>query len=186
MDQEQNRIGDDRWTVTRIRAKIAQIVNQVALKSHQREDLEQELFAHLYARLHAFDASRGSFEAFLLTVVKHRLASLMRHDHALKRYRRHIVSLHTLVRTADGESIELGATIGEKEYRARTGRFWTSDEEVAQRCQDVGDVIAQLPPKLRMLAERLQHQTISQIARDLAVRPSARWGRAGLGPQLSE
>jgi RNA polymerase sigma-70 factor (ECF subfamily) len=156
----------DRFAQGLIRRKVKQIVGRAGFTPQDREDLEQELQLRLWQRLPAFDPQRGHRYAFLTTVVEHVVANLLRELQAQKRDPRRIQSLHERIQTSDQGPSERATTIGQEEYDAWRGRSPRGNAELAQLAHDVAAVLAQLPAELRDLAERLQYQSLAQIARE--------------------
>jgi len=74
-----------------------------------------------------------------------------------------------VVAKEDDGPVELSDTIGPKEANARLGIAPRSDAALAELGMDIADVMAQLPDDLRELCVRLQHASVSQIARDMGV-----------------
>jgi RNA polymerase sigma-70 factor (ECF subfamily) len=152
-----------------IRGAVNQIIGQAGFREQDREDLEQDLLLHVLRRLKSFDPAKGKPGAFVSMLVKRQRASILRDRRALKRRGRAVVSLHVLVPVDENDLVELGQTISRRENDARRQCHPRSDEEMAQLQADVRDTIAKLPPDQRTLAERLQHQTPSEIARQTGV-----------------
>src|SRR5262249_60799384 len=110
--------------------------------------------------------------ALVNTVLDRCLANILRDRGALKRDPSRVRSLHQQVPTEEGQ-VELAQAISQEQRDARTGRQPRSAEEQVDLPQDLAEVLARLPPDLRKLAERLQHQNVAAAARSLgAPRPA--------------
>jgi DNA-directed RNA polymerase specialized sigma24 family protein len=133
------------------------------------KDIEQELWLKLLAHSASYDFRRGHRYAFIATVLKRHAANLLRHQCAEKRNDRHVGALDVVVAEEDGESIELGDTISRRELNARIGYSARDEHETRQLALDTADVLATLPAELRILAESLKTQNITEIARKTGV-----------------
>ena len=94
---------------------------------------------------------------------------MIRDKQAAKRDHRRSCSIHSVVGQDEDGPVELADTIGPREANTRLGIVPRSDAALAELGMDLADVMAQLPNDLRELCVRLQHDSISQIARDLGV-----------------
>ncbi|GIW85376.1 MAG TPA: sigma-70 family RNA polymerase sigma factor [Dehalococcoidia bacterium] len=159
----------DAFAARLIRRKARQLVGRAGFTRSDRDDIEQELALKLLKQLSAFDPGEAHWHVFVTTVVERYAASLLRDKRAEKRDHRRATSLHVLIETGDNGPVELAETVGRREQDARLGRDPRSDEERAQLAGDVADVLADLPADLRDVAERLKHDSVSQVARDLGL-----------------
>jgi hypothetical protein len=144
-------------------------VGRAGFTPSDRDVIEQELSLKLLKQLEAFDPGEAHWHVFVTTVVERHAANLLRDKRAEKRDHRLATSLHVLIETGDNGPVELAETVGRQEQEARLGRDSRSDEERAQLAGDVADVLAGLPPDLRDVAERLKHDSVSAVARDLGL-----------------
>jgi RNA polymerase sigma-70 factor, ECF subfamily len=150
-----------------IRRKARRMIGRAGLTASDQPDLEQELVLHLLRRLPAA-AGQPQCRALVNTVLDRCLANILRDLLAQKRNPKRVGSLHQRVPTEEGQA-ELGQTISREEQDARTGRQPRSDEERVDLQQDLAAALARLPPDLRELAERLQHQGVAEAARSTGV-----------------
>ena len=84
-------------------------------------------------------------------------------------HRRYGGSLNQLVDDGDGNKIEMGATLPEDQQSMHTGTRFRSGEELHDLATDIARLIADLPPEVADICERLKRDTISVVARDLGM-----------------
>jgi RNA polymerase sigma-70 factor (ECF subfamily) len=152
-----------------IRRKIKQIIGRAGFKTQDGEDLEQELILRLLQRWPFFNPNVAHRNVFTTTVIERFVATILRDKQAEKRDHRRVTSLNVTVNIGEDETAELADTISQRELDAQRGRSLRRDEELAQLRQDLAEIIAKLPEKLKALAERLKTETVSEIARDMGV-----------------
>jgi hypothetical protein len=96
------------------------LVRQFRLSHHERDDIRQDLAVDLLARLKWFDSARGTFGAFVATVVAHRavrLANRIRREQAV------FAPISTNDPIPGGGGLTLGDTIAESDgYLALHGQ----------------------------------------------------------------
>ena len=161
--------GLDEFTLGYVRKRARQLVGKHGFRESDRDEIEQRLFLKLAKRLHTADPNCPKWKAYVATTVSHGIASMIRDNQAEKRDHRKSCSIHTIVAKDDDGPVELSDTIGPREANARLGIAPRSDAAQAELGMDVSDVMAQLPDDLRDLCQRLQHDSVSQIARDMGV-----------------
>jgi RNA polymerase sigma factor (sigma-70 family) len=161
--------GLDEFTLGFVRKRARQLVGRHGFRPCDRQEIEQRLFVKLAKRLHAADPDSPQWKAYVATTVNHGIANMIRDLRAEKRDHRRSCSIHTIVDQDDNGPVELVDTIGPKEANARLGIAPRDAVALAELCMDVADVMAQLPDDLRELCERLRHDSVSQVARDMGV-----------------
>ncbi len=159
----------DRFSRGIIRRKIKQLIGRAGFTKQDREDLEQELILRLLQRWPRFNPNLAHRNVFTTTVIERFVATILRDKQAEKRDHRRVTSLNVTVNIGEDETAELADTISKRELDAQRGRSPHSDEELAQLRQDLAEIIAKLPEKLKALAERLKTETVSEIARNLGI-----------------
>lgn len=152
-----------------IRHKAKQIARLAGFSKSDVEDVQQQLVQRVLENLAAFDPAQGHFNVFAKTVVERYTANILRDARAEKRDCRQTCSLSTIVDEDECGPVELGETIGQHELDARLGIATRAPHEACDLATDVADVLTGLPPELRDLCQRLQHASVSDVARDLNV-----------------
>lgn len=150
-----------------IRRKARQLIGRAGFTQGDDEDIAQDLYLKLLKNWHSFDPSAGHPKAFAAAIVERQDANLLRDRTAEKRHHRRVCSLSVIVHEPGEGRVELAATIAEQEKDRRLGREGRSDQESSELRSDVTEIVARLPDDLRDLCERLMHDTVSQVARDL-------------------
>jgi DNA-directed RNA polymerase specialized sigma24 family protein len=163
-----------------IRRKSRQLARRAGMTEQDRDDIQQHLLVHLLEHLPGIGARRAYPEAVVLTVLFRWAANFLRARRAAKRD-------HRRTRPLGGSGdVPVG---GDRRSPAARG-----DDELADLAADVADVLADLPPEERELAELLMGQSKAGAARALGVprttlyaaigRLRARFERAGLRAYL--
>lgn len=130
-----------------IRRKAGKLMRRCGFSRSDLPDLEQGMSLHLLQRMSAFDPRRGDWTAFVAAVVTAWGAKLLRTRYAAKRdYRRNRPLL------AASQSCQQGDDLEQLELQL-----------------DVQQALQRLPEDLRPIAERLQHLSIAELARELGV-----------------
>lgn len=133
-----------------IRRKVQQIRLRYRLNSHDADDLLQELRLEVWRRSRHYDPARGTWPAFVTTVVQHQSATLCRRLMQLKTGRAQSVPLtQDLLETRPGK-----AGMGE------------SQSDVERTC-DLETIRQQLDFEQQMVLQMLQMLNVSDTARVL-------------------
>jgi RNA polymerase sigma factor (sigma-70 family) len=141
-DDRRNPI-DDR-IAQRIRQKARRIVDRAGLLKQDREDVERDLIARLLRRLTTHDPLRSDLHGYAFTLLEGLATNLLRDLCAAKRDQRHMRRLSE----ADAGPPD------EKHCQEQT-----------ELALDLADVLRSLPDELRELAERLETESLAEIAR---------------------
>lgn len=152
-----------------IRLKARRLVGKAGFTRSDQDDLEQELTLKLLKHRAAFDPRQSHWHAFVTAVVERHAATLLRNKQVEKRDHKRVTSLHVVVEDPLNGPGALADTIGRRERDARLGLSSRSDIELLDLRHDVAAVLESLPPRWREVCERLKHDSISQVARDLGV-----------------
>lgn len=132
-----------------IRRKVRRLVGHYGIRQSDVEDLEQELALHVIQQSHRYRPELGKREAFIETVVKHKILHLIESRTASKRDNRRDVHIETV------------------------GEFCLLDSDASQERInlqiDVRDAIARMPEELRQFALLRQKHTEREIERKLGL-----------------
>ncbi|MBN9524536.1 helix-turn-helix domain-containing protein, partial [bacterium] len=134
-----------------LRGKARQVVRRCWLPAADRDDVEQDLAAHVWPRLGRYDAARSDREVFVRMLVARAAATVIRR----RRVRRVTDPLATALLLGEGD--------------APDPRSWPTREEAAARALDVAAVVAALPPRLRRTARAVAGGTVASAARALGL-----------------
>jgi RNA polymerase sigma factor (sigma-70 family) len=160
----------DDFATRLIRRKARELSRKPGFSRSDQPDLEQELSLILLRRLADFDATRAHRNAFATTVVERYAATILEHRSAeMRTHRRTGGSLNVPAIDADGRTVELSNIIPSSQQSRRTGQYPRPHEEAFDLAQDTNEMVRRLPPRLRDLCERLKHDSISTVARDLGL-----------------
>jgi len=171
MDSSKRRESENRYAVGLIRWKAKGLAGKYGLTNQDREDIEQELLLELWERLPDFDPGLSTHRAFVWGVVNNKVVSIIRERIAeMRDYRLCACSLNER-RTSEDDpgGQELQDLITEEQIRERLGLFGPSAEDLADLRMDVQAVLANLPPDLRWLCERLVVQTVTEIHNETGI-----------------
>lgn len=153
-----------------IRHKARKLIGSNGFTWDDYEDLMQELALDLLMRLPKFDRNKASLNTFAVRIVDRRISTLIRHrTRGMRDYRCEAWSLDEPIDDLDGAGARRGDTLGQDEHDLRTGKHCRTVSERIDMRLDVSLVPSELPPDLKELAERLRHQSVAEVARDLGV-----------------
>jgi RNA polymerase sigma-70 factor (ECF subfamily) len=159
----------DSFTQGFVRKCARQLAGKFGFKRQDRDEIEQRLYLKLARHLHAADPNDPKWKAFVAITVRRHLASMIRDSQAEKRDHRRTCSIHVQIDTDEGP-VDLADTISEREIPSRRGRAKRSPQELAELTLDVRDCLAELTDeKQHEYCERLMHDSISQVARDVDI-----------------
>jgi RNA polymerase sigma-70 factor, ECF subfamily len=171
--------GLDSFTQGFVRKSAWQLTGKFGFKQQDRDEIEQRLYLKLARHLHAADPNDPKWKAFVAITVRRHLASMIRDNKAEKRDHRRVCSIHEH-RSTDEGLVELAETISEREIPSHLGRAKRSPQELVELLLDVTECVAELSDeKQREICERLKHDSISQVARDMGIPRTT--GNAWLG-----
>lgn len=141
-----------------IRQKAERLVRLRALRFQDRDDFAQEMHMEIERRSVAFDASRGSAEAFTTTIVSRCSQNYVRNYYCRKRF------------AADCRSTERTCVSGARRtVHARCGTRRLTDEELQDLRLDLEQALKTLTPELRRVAELLMLHTKAEAARRIGL-----------------
>lgn len=163
----------DSFTEGYVKKSVRQLIGKFGITVSHAEDIEQTLFLKLAKHLPCDDPDDPRWKAFVATTVKRCIANIVRDTRAEKRDHRRVRSIHVVIGVDEEGPVELADTIGDHEVPARRLRSRRNDQELSSLRLDLAERIAELPDERhREFMQRLQHDSISQIARDMGVPPT--------------
>jgi RNA polymerase sigma factor (sigma-70 family) len=152
-----------------IRRKAQHLVRRPGFSIQDYDDVAQDLTLLLLRRWPSFDPERGSPHAFITTVLRNAAANLLRDRVTRLRRQGRLCSLQDRVPGPDGRKIDRAETLGQEVAGARRRNYPRPSAEVARLGSRVMELLDQLPPDLRELAELLKEHPLAEVARILAV-----------------
>ena len=154
----------------------ARMVHRFRLPVFDREDLRQDILVDLLGRVRAFDPKRGTFGAFVGTVVAHRAARLMKRV----RRQRAISSMISLDEPVAGTAMTMGDTIAEADgLSVSQGQPFDRFAAIELRL-DLDRALSALRPTELNLCAKLTDRTPTEISR------SGEYSRTSLYRQLKK
>lgn len=147
-----------------IRAKARRLVGHASLKTHDCEDIQQELTLAVWRAAPSFDPQAGDWKSFVSTIVERLAARYLIERRRMKRRLGHEVgSLDVTILDADGVEVSLASQIPSDQREQTTGRYALSDQERAEAAHDVAVILAAAPRRTRELCEQLMHSTEREV-----------------------
>lgn len=158
------------YAIRLIRHRARRLVATTGFAPDDIEDIRQDLILDLLERLPKFDPTKAAHEMFVVSIIDHKVAALIRDRNCEKRDpRREECSLNECIDDGEGGSVERVQTIAAEEAARRLGRQVRSDQETAELALDLEDVLKRLPDNLRRLCELLKTGSIADAARAMGV-----------------
>ena len=147
----------------KIRKVARQLAAQPGFQGHEVEDLAQELRLEVVMRMKGFDPTRSPAGAFVHMVITQKAANLARDLHAACRFGGPVWSLDRTDPATGAEPIS--ATIAADDPRHPRDVSRRSGQEYLEMQLDVKAVLSRLLPEERHIAEALQKEKLTAIAR---------------------
>jgi RNA polymerase sigma factor (sigma-70 family) len=161
--------GIDPFTQGFVRKSARQLAGKFGFTEQDRDDIEQRLYLKLTRHFHEADPDDPIWKAFVAKTVRRHLANMIRDNQARKRDHRRARSLHTNIGTEDGP-VERAMTVASTDVPSRRASQRRNENDLANLRMDIADAIADLDSHAhRDLCERLKHDSLSQVARDLGI-----------------
>lgn len=154
------------YAIWYIRRKAKELVGKYGFRSHDAEDLAQELALHLIKQWPLYDTAKGKVTTFIQNIVDVRVCELLRDQRRRKRDDRHDVPLSL----AD-EAAEHGSLDGVR------GQPETSDHDLIDLIADCESVLSRLPSDLKQIAVMLKTMLPSVVAKELHIPEGTLWNR---------
>mgnify|MGYP001212168646 CR=1 FL=1 len=159
----------DSFTQGFVRKSARQLAGKFGFKSQDRDEIEQQLYLKLARHLRAGDPNDPKWKAFVAITVRRHLATMIRDSKVEKRDHRRTCSIHVQIGTDEGP-VELADMIGDHDIPSRRRGANRSPQELLELRLDVLDGVADLSDEhLKEICERLMHDSISQVARDVDI-----------------
>jgi len=187
-ERRSGRPGIDGFTQGYVRKRARQLAGQFGFTGRDCDEIEQRLYLKLATRLGRADPDDPRWKAFVAKTVRRHVASMIRDRLARKRDHRRVCSIHVVVGADEYGPIELADMIGEQQGRAHRSCFPRGRLELTELSLDVAACVARLhDPRLREFCERLQHDSITRISRDMNIpRTTLNWWRRILMQRFEE
>lgn len=160
-----------------IRKKARQLAGNDSFTPSDREDIAQELWLDALKRLAKFDPAKGTIFAFLVTVVERQSLSLLRRQSAAKRDACRCKSLNLSTHCGDGAGSDRAANLVQSAADWRLGVESCPPQHHVEVSHDVELTVAQMPPELRELCQRLPWRTVTDVAQEVGLSRSAIYAR---------
>ena len=148
--------------------KVDLLVRRHGFPRSERESLLQDFACNLHARRAKFDSTIATWEAFVVVVCENHFANLLEHRGAAMRSReRERGSLNDQIRDTAGKWTEVGDTIPDSQRSRHAARYYRTNEEQWELQQDMAEVMASMPPRMRKVCEMLMSGSKTAAAADL-------------------
>ncbi|WP_425619085.1 sigma-70 family RNA polymerase sigma factor [Anatilimnocola sp. NA78] len=158
--------GIDAFTRNYVQKFARRVIGKFGFRSQDREDIQQQLYLKLVKRLPKRCENEPKWKAFLALAVRRQIANMVRDRQAEKRDYRRTCALPG-PRQVDGPD---PAPIRACDTPSRKGSAERSELDQLTLRIDVTECIASLPdPRHREFCERLQEDSIAQVAKDMEV-----------------
>jgi RNA polymerase sigma factor (sigma-70 family) len=161
-----------------VRRKVRQLLRRKGFQSHDREDLEQEFFTRLLARLPKFNEARGHFRSFVATVVERHTATIDAKRRRKMRDPNRSVSLEALqarqARSREGTKVELS----EQAHALRLPGRRPDEQSTREVALDVAAAAATLSTEEQELCDALSYYSVAELAEREQVSATTIYNRA--------
>lgn len=148
MPEKAGSVMDTEYLNKVVRFKAVQMSRQKGFRKDEWEDIRQELWLHVWKAIEKFDPSRSCEHTFVVRIVEHKAASIIRHRRAAMRNPdREELSLQEEIRDGDGKQVRRSET---------TVELGRSPWPRTDTAHDLNAAINELPPDDREAIERLR------------------------------
>lgn len=150
-----------------IRIKARQLCCKTGFRASDREDMEQELTLRLLRKGEKYDPTRGaSLDTFAHRVIDSSVKELLRDRRRLKRAAG--LRAHSLDQSLGGAEPVTGKHIVDvRDQRRRLGTSPDDPTAALETDEAVKKALSAMPTEVRVLAERLKHVTVAEVAREM-------------------
>lgn len=161
--------GLDPFTRGFVRKSARQLAGHYGFQRQDCDEIEQRLYLKLALSLPQADPEDPRWKAFVAITVRRHIASMIRDSLAAKRDHRRNSSIHEPISTDDGP-VELAEMLGGHEVPSRRACVQRSAQEQTELMLDIRECLAEITDQTqRDFYERLKHDSISQVARDMNI-----------------
>lgn len=144
---------------------VPRLVGKVGIRYDDLPDLRQELWTDLWERLPNYRSDQGHIRAFIVRVIKNKVASILKARAAAKRGNGHpCLSLDWEFEDDDGEVAKLHETISLDDYLRRTRGTVRSEEDRRDLALDVRKMVNKLPPRERVACLLLIDRDVTDVS----------------------
>ncbi len=157
----------DGHTERHIQFKARQLSRRSDFSPSDEDDLRQELWVYLLARIHHFDPERGSLRTFVSRVVNSAVATILRNR---KRYKRTIgqtvQSLDSTTLETDGEMLTAAQAVSPDDLQRRIGTNPRDRAELDEDVEAVHAALVRMPEPLQRVARQLMSDEDASVSRE--------------------
>ena len=158
------------YSTSLIQSKARRLCRRPGFSSSEREDLEQEMWLHLVAQAHHFDARRASLNTFVDRAVCSCVAMILRHRQRSKRASGFgTLSLESTLIEVDGQATPAREAISPDDLHRRTGAGFHGAAVRWEEVEAIAYALNAMPPESRDLCHRLMRGTVNSVAGDLGL-----------------
>jgi len=159
-----------------IKHKARLLVGRAGLTASDVPDLVQNMTVDLLKRLSKYDPAKASRHTFIARLVNHHVATILEARMAQARDCRRCSSLNEPVAMSEGKTVERGDTLNRESDRRMQGPVHSHESRV-DLARDMEEAIADLPPDLRELCERLMDKAPAEVSREMGISRGALYDR---------
>lgn len=147
-----------------VRRKVRQLLRRKGFQRYDREDLEQEFYTRLLARLPKFNQSRGHFRTFVSTVVERHAATIDAKRRRKMRDPNRSVSLEALQASQARRSGCTKVELSEQAHALRLPGRRPNEQATRETALDVADAAAALTKEEQELCDALSYYSVPELA----------------------
>lgn len=153
-----------------VRSKARRLVGHAGLRSHDRDDLQQELLTAVWQAAATFDPAVGDWESFVATIVERHAGQILIRRNADKRCLGQAVeSLDVLVTDGEGFEVPLATQIRRDHQASITGNHTLEGQQQAELRLDLEELLEPLSDDERNLLVELAEASQLAVARKRGV-----------------
>ncbi|MGL4464601.1 MAG: sigma factor [Planctomycetia bacterium] len=146
--------------------KANELAGKYGFAADETDDIRQELSLHLLRHWASYDETKGKVTTFIQNAVDGKVCVMIRDQRRAKRDSRRERSLSQVE-----DAIEFGKLDGVR------GQPEISDLSLVELRSDCDDIVGNLPPQLREIADLLKLNSPAEVARQLDIPKTTFWRR---------